>query len=99
MQDDVKVITLQAKNASNQDIYNIFNNKQIILSKDYGLTRTYDMVTFPTDTTPLLLIGKARLLSGYRTFRSRKHLIIMQVMNFIPLIMKVVPWEGVLKKQ
>lgn len=68
VQDEVKVITLQAKNASNQDIYNIFNNKQIILSKDYGLTRTYDMVTFPTDTTPLLLIGKSTPVIGVQDF-------------------------------
>lgn len=66
--DQVKVITIQAKNAANQNIYHIFNNKQIVLSKHYGLTHVFDLVLFPTDTVPRILIGKSTPQIGLQDF-------------------------------
>ncbi|MDP1621270.1 MAG: T9SS type A sorting domain-containing protein [Bacteroidales bacterium] len=66
--DQVKVITIQAKNAATQNIYHIFNNKQIVLSKHYGLTHVFDLVLFPTDTVPKILIGKSTPQIGLQDF-------------------------------
>lgn len=66
--DQVKVITLQAKNAANQNIYNIFNNKQIVLSRNYGLSRIFDLVVFPSDTMIQTLIGKHTPPIGLQDF-------------------------------
>jgi len=68
MPDQIKIITLQAKNAANQNIENIFNNKQMILSRNYGLTRIYDVVKFPNDTTPYILEGKSNPAIGLQDF-------------------------------
>ena len=70
--DQVKVITLQAKNASNQNINHPFNNKQILLSKNFGFTQIYDLVTFPSDTTPWQLIGKNHPAIGVQDFTLRE---------------------------
>jgi len=56
--DTVKVITLQAKNASGINIPNIFNQKTIRLSKHYGFSRLYEIYWTPYDTLGLVLIGK-----------------------------------------
>jgi hypothetical protein len=68
LSDLVKVITLQAKNAANQNIQHIFNNKQIVLSKNYGLTHIFDFVLFPSDTIPWTLIGKTTPSVGFQEF-------------------------------
>jgi hypothetical protein len=66
--DQVKVIMLQAKNASNQNIPNIFNNKILVLSMNYGLTHIYDFVKFPADTTSFFLKGKSNPPIGLQDF-------------------------------
>ncbi len=68
MPDEIKVITLQAKDATNQNIDNVFNNKQIVLSKNYGLIHIYDMVKFPSDTVPYTLEGKSSPPIGLQDF-------------------------------
>ncbi len=66
--DQVKVISLQAKNGMNQNIAHIINDKKIILSKNYGLTHVFDMVLFPKDTIPRTLSGKCTPPIGLQDF-------------------------------
>jgi len=68
MPDVIKVITFQAKDSTNQNIDHVFNNKQIVLSKNYGLIRIYDMVKFPSDTTSYTLEGKSSPPIGLQDF-------------------------------
>ena len=56
--DMVKIITLQAKDPSNNNIASIFNRKKIKLSQHYGLSKIYDIYWTPIDTLNLILIGK-----------------------------------------
>jgi hypothetical protein len=56
--DPVKVITFQAKDASNQNIPHLMNGREIRLSGHYGLSQMYDVYLFPTDTTLYVLCGK-----------------------------------------
>jgi len=57
--DQVKVITIQAKDYSGQGISHIFNGKQIRLSEHYGLSQVYDIYKIPADTVFYSLEGKA----------------------------------------
>lgn len=66
--DQVKIISLQAYNNLNQSINHIFNNKQIVLSKQYGLKQIYDLVTFPSDTVQRILKGKSAPQIGLQNF-------------------------------
>ena len=69
IQDQVKVITLQAKNSNNINIPHIFNQKQIKLSNHYGLSLTYDFWLFPADTVPYKIAGKTCLSLGTGNLR------------------------------
>lgn len=64
MIDSVKVITLQAKDQNNINIQHIFNQKQIKLSKNYGLSKMFDAYLMPNDTLPFLLAGKSSVMLG-----------------------------------
>jgi hypothetical protein len=66
--DQVKVISFQAKNASNSNIFSIFNQKKIKLSKHYGLSMVYDIYMTPVDTVNLILIGKTTPPLGVQPF-------------------------------
>ena len=56
--DQVKVISFQAKDVSNNNIASIFNQKTIKLSQHFGLSEIYDIYWTPSDTIRLTLIGK-----------------------------------------
>lgn len=62
--DQVKIISMQAKNSSNNNIPHIFNQKQIKLSQNYGLASIFDLWLFPSDTTTYRLCGKTALGLG-----------------------------------
>jgi len=66
--DSVKVITFQAKNAFGVNIPGIFNQKEVRLSKHYGLSKIYDIYHTPFDTLPLVLIGKTTPQMGVQPF-------------------------------
>ena len=66
--DQVKVITLQAKNAANQNIQHLFNNRTIELSQNYGINRIFYLPDFPADTIPWILAGKDTPPVGLQDF-------------------------------
>ena len=57
--DAVKMITLQAKDAGNNNIAHVLNQKSIGLSKHWGLSRMLDVFSAPNDTTLYTLAGKS----------------------------------------
>lgn len=57
--DSVRIITLQARDSSGQNITHIFNSKVIRLSKHFGLVRLFDLYIFPRDTAAYYLAGKS----------------------------------------
>ena len=59
MPDQIKVITIQAKDYNGVNISHMFNNKQFKLSEHYGLSQVYDIYKIPSDTVFYSLIGKA----------------------------------------
>jgi hypothetical protein len=62
--DQVKVITFQAKDKSNQNIPHLMNGREIRLSQHYGLSLMYDVYRFPADTLVYTLCGKTSLSLG-----------------------------------
>src|SRR3972149_4068812 len=62
--DSVKIITLQAKDISNNPIANIFNGKEIRIGKNNGITHFYSTLYFPADTFSFNLIGKSNPQEG-----------------------------------
>ena len=66
--DTVKVISFQAKNAFGSNIACIFNQKSIRLSRQYGLSKLYDLYWTPYDTLALELIGKTTPVTGVQPF-------------------------------
>ncbi|MDD4604246.1 MAG: T9SS type A sorting domain-containing protein [Bacteroidales bacterium] len=66
--DDVKLITLQAKRTDGTPIGNPWNGKFLKLSKHYGLSRTFDMVNLPYDTTYYTIAGKDHPVIGIQEF-------------------------------
>jgi hypothetical protein len=69
--DQVKVITLQAKNSSGTNISHIFNQKNIKLSQHYGLSEIYDLYMTPVDTLHYILAGKTQPALGIQDFTLR----------------------------
>ena len=57
--DAVKIITLQAKDAGNNNIEHPLNQKSIRLSQHWGLSRMLDVFLVPDDTTLYTLAGKS----------------------------------------
>ena len=57
--DLVKIITFQAKDNLNNNIFNILNNRTIKLSKHYGLAKMLNVYYIPADTTMYILEGKS----------------------------------------
>jgi hypothetical protein len=57
--DSVKKIGLQAYNGSGNTINNLFNSKEIWLSKNYGLVKFYNVKNFPDDTASYDLFGNS----------------------------------------
>lgn len=66
--DLVKVISFQAKDASNTNVASIFNQKAIKLSQHYGLSKMYDVYRTPFDTLDLYLAGKSSPALGVQLF-------------------------------
>ena len=62
--DEVKTISITAKDALGDTIYHPFNQKHLLLSASHGLLLTYDFYMFPTDTTLCHLKGTNNPLSG-----------------------------------
>jgi len=62
--DQVKIITIQAKNSLGNNIPHLFNQKQIRLSKHYGISKLFDLYLFPNDTVSYTLCGKTSLSLG-----------------------------------
>jgi hypothetical protein len=62
--DPVKIITLQAKDDSNNNLPHILNGKSIQLSQHYGLNTMLFIYSVPTDTTLYTLDGKTNPLLG-----------------------------------
>jgi hypothetical protein len=57
--DQVKILTFQAKDNLNNNVYNILNNRTIKLSQHYGLTKMLYVYYIPSDTTEYFLEGKS----------------------------------------
>ena len=57
--DSLKVIVFQAKDFLGNNITHPINQQHITLSKQFGLTRIFDLYAFPNDTTSYLLLGKS----------------------------------------
>lgn len=51
--DSAKYITLLTKNYSGNDISGIFNNKQLVLSKNYGIIQSFNFFKFPSKDTAI----------------------------------------------
>ena len=58
-QDAVKIITLQAKDAGNNNMAHPLNQQSIRLSEHWGLSRMLDVYSVPDDTTFYTLAGKS----------------------------------------
>ncbi len=58
--DEVKIISLQAKDNSGNNASSVFNQLFFKLSRNYGFTWLYDMVSVPFDTLSYTLAGKSR---------------------------------------
>ncbi|MEI7727551.1 MAG: T9SS type A sorting domain-containing protein [Bacteroidota bacterium] len=67
--DEVKIISLQAKNNIHVNIPHIFNQKQIKLSKHYGFSQMFDVYLMPNDTTIFKLCGKTDLSLGFQNLK------------------------------
>ena len=62
--DAVKVITLKAKDAGNNNMVHLLNQKSIRLSQHWGLSRMIDVFSVPNDTTFYTLAGKSMAAAG-----------------------------------
>ena len=57
--DSLKIISFQAKDLLGNNITHPINQQHITLSKQFGLTRIFDLYTFPNDITSYVLLGKS----------------------------------------
>lgn len=64
--DTVKEFTIQAKNVTGSNIPNYFNGQTILLSRKYGLTRTFDLHQIPDTTCCYVLAGKTQPVIGFQ---------------------------------
>ena len=66
--DQVKIISFQSKDAANNNITGLFNQKHIKLSQHYGLSEIYDIYWTPADTIHYILAGKTNPAIGVQPF-------------------------------
>lgn len=66
--DEVKKVELQAKRNDGTPQASPWNGKYFIMSKKYGLARTFDMNLVPFDTTHYTLVGKKKPVIGIQDF-------------------------------
>jgi hypothetical protein len=66
--DEVKKIELQAKRSDGTPQASPWNGKQFVMSKHYGLSKTFDMVNVPNDTTSYTIVGKLKPVIGVQEF-------------------------------
>ncbi len=74
--DSVKTISLQTKNSGGIPTAGDFNNKQIWLSQNHGLLKTFSYRNFPTDTTEYNISGIQGNSQGYQ------HLSVQEIFDF-----------------
>jgi hypothetical protein len=53
--DSLHTLTLQAEDPAGSPVANDFNGKQIVISKNYGIVKSYSWNAFPNDTTSFTL--------------------------------------------
>lgn len=70
--DTVKKIRLTSKDAGGNNITHPFNNKEIWLSKNFGLIKWYDVRNFPDDTSDYSLIGNSNPAVGLQNFGAKE---------------------------
>jgi hypothetical protein len=70
--DSVKVINLTLKNSEGNTENNQFNNRQIHLSKNYGIIRGYEFSSFPYDTSSFTLVGLSTPKLGIQNISARE---------------------------
>jgi len=66
--DSVKTFTLQGKRDNGQNILTLYNGKTMKISQHYGLSKTFNMVKIPNDTTWYTLSGKTHPAMGTQDF-------------------------------
>jgi hypothetical protein len=66
--DQVKEIMFTIKNQNGTVFPHMINGTTVILSKQFGFTKTIDFNRFPNDTTSYILIGKSSPLRGLQGF-------------------------------
>lgn len=66
--DEVKKCELQAKRNDGTPQASPWNGKYFIMSKHYGLSRTFDMTNVPNDTTNYTMVGKLKPVIGIQDF-------------------------------
>ena len=70
--DSVKTIRLLAKDNNNINISHPLNNTTLLLSKNYGLLKTFSFYGFPYDTVSFNLIGATAPVIGKQNLTMRK---------------------------
>lgn len=68
VEDSVKVIKFIAKNFVGQVIQHPVTSSYIVLSKNYGLSKMFDLINFPEWYNSYLLMGMNHLNKGYTNF-------------------------------
>ncbi len=66
--DEVKKVELQARRTDGTPQPNPWNGKYFVMSKKYGLSRTFDMVNVPSDTTNYTIVGKFKPTIGVQDY-------------------------------
>ena len=69
--DLVKIISFQAKDANNNNIQNILNQRSIQLSQHYGLSQMLHVYYIPDDTIEYYLAGKSHPVMGIQEINWR----------------------------
>ena len=69
--DTAKYISLTYKDKVGNNLLHIFNNKSIILGKNLGFIRSYDLAAFPADTNALDLAGISSPAIGIQNIKEK----------------------------
>lgn len=72
VQDSLKVITLQARDSTHQNIPHHLNGQEIWLYKYYGIGKILDLYNFPNDSSSYTLTGQTHLQLGDQDFGWRE---------------------------
>jgi len=69
--DTVKTVTLQARDILQNPVAHPFNNKTISFSRNYGLVKTVNLLTFPSDTLTYDIYGQTNPVAGQQNLTAR----------------------------